>query len=139
MEPQIRQYVMDAYALLAFLGGEVGADVVQARLSEPDTLSSVHAVNLCEVFYQSLRDTDRATAEQGIADLLALGLVVREDLDTAFWQQVGEFKVNPGRLSLADCFALALAQREGATLVTTDHHEFDRVVPLNVATILFIR
>ena len=132
-------YVLDACALIAFLAGETGAAVVAGLLADPSNLCLIHAVNLCEVYYDAVRKTDVVTARQDVAALLAGGLTLRDDLDTAFWQQVGELKVNPGRLSLADCFALALAQREGAALVTSDHHEFDRIVPLNVATILFIR
>lgn len=74
-----------------------------------------------------------------IADLEAIGVHVRDDLHPAFWQWVGDLKVNPGRLSLADCFALALALTEEATLVTSDHHEFDRIADLGMVPILFIR
>lgn len=135
----MKVYVLDACALIAFLAGEAGAALVGRLLADPNNLCFVHAVNLCEIYYNSVRKTDVPTARQDMADLLAGGLRLREDLDTAFWQQVGELKVKPGRLSLADCFALALAQRERATLVTSDHHEFDPIVPLNIATILFIR
>lgn len=48
-------------------------------------------------------------------------------------------KVNPGKISLADCFAPALAIRTGGTLVTSDHHEFDAIVPLGLCPTLFIR
>ena len=99
----------------------------------------IHAVNLCEVYYNALRRTDVATARQDVAALLASGLVLRSDMDTAFWQSVGELKVNPGKMSFADCFALALAQQENGTLVTSDHHEFDPIVPLSLCSILFIR
>ncbi len=60
-------------------------------------------------------------------------------MDTAFWQLAGQLKVNPGKISLADCFALALTIRTGGTLVTADHHEFDVIVPLGLCPILFIR
>lgn len=60
-------------------------------------------------------------------------------MDPAFWQSVGQLKVNPGKLSLADSFAVALAMRLGATLVTSDHHELDALVPLGLCPILFIR
>ena len=60
-------------------------------------------------------------------------------MDTTFWQSVGQLKINPGKLALADCFALALAICTGGTLVTSDHHEFDAVVPLGLCPILFIR
>jgi predicted nucleic acid-binding protein len=46
--------------------------------------------------------------------------------------------VSPGKLSLADCFALALAVRTGGTLVTSDH-EFDPVAALGLCPVLFIR
>lgn len=60
-------------------------------------------------------------------------------MDILFWQQVGNLKVTPGKLSLADCFALALAQRMEATLVTSDRHEFEPIAALKLCPILFIR
>lgn len=59
-------------------------------------------------------------------------------MDRDFWQLVGQLKVNPGKISLADCFVLALAIRTGGTLVTADH-EFDAIVPLGLCPILFFR
>jgi PIN domain nuclease of toxin-antitoxin system len=132
-------YVLDACAIIAFLAGELGGAVVAQILSDPNSRCVIHAVNLCEVYYDAVRKTDIPTARQDMAALLSGGLSVRADLDTPFWQKVGELKVSPGRLSLADCFALALAQTTGGTLATSDHHEFDPVVPLNLCPILFIR
>lgn len=132
-------YIMDACAIIAFLRREAGSIIVAQLLSDPNNLCLIHAVNLCEVYYDAVRRTDVATARQDMAALLAGGLVLRDDLDTAFWQSVGELKINPGKLSLADCFALALAQQENGTLVTSDRHEFDPIVPLNLCPILFIR
>jgi len=60
-------------------------------------------------------------------------------MDLVFWQRVGKLKVNPGKLSLADCFALALTLYMNATLVTSDHHEFDRIDTMGLYPILFIR
>jgi predicted nucleic acid-binding protein len=59
-------------------------------------------------------------------------------MSAPFWQLVGQLKVNPGKISLADCFVLALAIDTGGTLVTADH-EFDPIVPLGLCPILFIR
>ena len=132
-------YIIDACAVIAFLRGEAGSVIVTRLLADPNNLCLIHAVNLCEVYYDAVRRTDVATARQDIAALLAGGLVLRTDLDTAFWQSVGDLKINPGKLSLADCFALVLAQQEQGTLVTSDHHEFDPIVPLNLCPILFIR
>jgi PIN domain nuclease of toxin-antitoxin system len=132
-------YILDACAIIAFLRREAGSIIVAQLLSDPNNLCLIHAVNLCEVYYDAVRRTDSATARQDMAALLTGGLVLRTDLDTVFWQSVGDLKINPGKLSLADCFALALAQQEGGTLVTSDHHEFDPIVPLNLCPILFIR
>lgn len=131
-------YIMDACSLSAYLRGEQGDDVVENILLENESQSLVHAVNLCEVYYDTLRSADLATAQQAIQKVYAVGVQLRTNLDPAFWQLVGELKVNPGKMSLADCFALALAITTGGTLVTSDH-EFDPVVPLGLCPILFIR
>jgi len=132
-------YVLDACALIAFLSREPGASVVDGLLTDPKNVCLAHAVNVCEVYYDLVRRLDTPTARQSVADLTAVGVQVRRDMDTEFWQQVGDLKVNPGKLSLADCFALALAIHIGATLVTSDHHEFDPIVPLGLCPIQFIR
>lgn len=133
------RYVLDACALIAFLSREPGASVVDGLLIDPNNVCLAHAINVCEVYYDLIRQRDVPTARQAVADLVAVGVQVRQDMDTGFWQQVGELKVNPGKLSLADCFALALAIQTRATLVTSDHREFDPIVPLGLCPILFIR
>ena len=102
-------YIMDACAIIAFLRQEAGSVVVARLLADAGNLCYIHAVNLCEVYYNAVRRTDVATARQDIAALLSNGLVLRSGMDTAFWQSIGELKVNPGKMSFADCFALALA------------------------------
>jgi hypothetical protein len=42
-------------------------------------------------------------------------------------------------VSLADCFAMALANRVQAELVTSDHHEFDPIAQNGICSIQFIR
>lgn len=138
-------YAMDGCALLAFLRGEPGDLVVAGLLADGNNVCRVHAINMCEVYYDTLRAAaglDAATSETqargDVAKTMAAGVELREDIDVEFWELVGRLKVNPGKISLADCFVLALAIRTGATLVTADH-EFDRVVPLGLCPILFIR
>src|SRR5437867_615864 len=113
-------YVLDACALLAFLLREPGASVVDGLLAANDAVCYAHVVNLCEVYYDFVRNHDSSTAQQAIQDLLTGGVVPRDDIDTDFWQHIGDLKVKPGKLSLADCFALALASRLDANLVTSD-------------------
>jgi len=42
-------YVLDACTLLAFLGREPGATVVDSLLIDPRNLCVAHAINWCEV------------------------------------------------------------------------------------------
>lgn len=137
--PTTTVYVLDACALLAFLGREPGATVVDSLLIDPRNLCVAHAINLCEVYYDMLRRYDEQTANQVISDLQTAGVQIQAVMDLVFWQRVGKLKVNPGKLSLADCFALALTLHMNATLVTSDHHEFDRIDATGLCPILFIR
>jgi len=131
-------HILDASAMVAYLTGEPGGPVVESLLSDPHASCYAHSVNLCEVFYDSLRMTNERQARQTIADLYAAGIVERHDLSRTFWQSVGRLKAR-GRISLADCFGIALAQTLGGELVTSDHHEFDALVPLGIVPIHFIR
>jgi predicted nucleic acid-binding protein len=63
---------------------------------------------------------------------------MRADHDTPFWKEAATFKGSHA-LALPDAFCLATSRRLGATLVTTDHAEFDPIVPLEYCPILFIR
>jgi predicted nucleic acid-binding protein len=99
----------------------------------------VHALNLCEVYYDFWRASNREAAESAIADLLSLGIQERDDMDSGFWREAGRVKAIYRRVSLADCCALALANRLGARLVTADRHEFEPLLAAGVCQIEFIR
>jgi len=124
-------FVLDACAMIAFLRDEDGAEVVESLIL--DEYCMAHAVNLCEVYYDSLvRGENEGVARALIADVESLGVTPREDMDLQFWQEVGSHKARTRRASLevplADCFAMSLANREGATLVTSDHGDFDPII-----------
>jgi predicted nucleic acid-binding protein len=124
--------------MVAYLAGEPGAEAVQDLLTDPDASCYAHAVNLCEVFYDSLRTTNERQARQIIADLYTAGVMERRDMSRRFWERIGRLKAR-GKISLADCFGIALAQQLGGDIVTSDHHEFDALVPLRIVPIRFIR
>ena len=131
--------IMDANAISALLRGEAGKEVVAAQLADPNNQCLMHAVNLCEVYYDALRDGGASSGDEAIRKAYSAGVEVREDMDEVFWKLIGQLKVSPGKVSLADCFAVALAIKTGGTLVTADHHEMDRIVPLGLCSFLFIR
>lgn len=131
--------VLDASALIAFLRDEPGADVVQDLLDGSPQTTYAHALNLCEVYYDFMRASTREAAESAIRDLLVLGVQERNDLDSAFWREVGRLKAVHRRVSLADCCALALAGRLGASLVSADRHELEPLLAEGRWQIEFIR
>jgi predicted nucleic acid-binding protein len=132
-------HVLDACAMIAYLRGEPGADVVAGLLSHPEHICYAHAINLCEVFYDFVRTSDLRTAKSAIRDLSRVGVHSRRDIGRRVWQRVGELKGSIRRVSLADCFAVALAKSLKAPVVTSNHREFDPLVARNVCRVIFIR
>ena len=78
-------------------------------------------------------------AETIVRDLLDAGLTNRTDIDEDFWKDVGRLKAGIARISLADCFAIALARRLGMPVLTSDHHEFDNIQSGGICSVEFIR
>ena len=130
-------YILDACALIAFLRDEAGADIVESALIDQDCVA--HAINLCEVYYDCLKRDDKNLADELLEELWEVGLVRREDIDEEFWKSVGRIKADIRKVSLADSFAIALAQRMDGTVLTSDHHEFDRIADESVCNVKFIR
>lgn len=131
--------VFDACSLIAFFRDEPGANVVKNYLTEENYTKMVHSINLCEVYYDFLKSDGQAIAQSMIDDVFDLDISIKSDLTMDFWKQVGQYKADIKRISLADCFALTLANRHGAILLTSDHKEFDPIVSLQICEICFIR
>jgi predicted nucleic acid-binding protein len=131
--------VFDACAVIALLDAEPGAEVVEALLAEEDLRCVVHVLNVCEVYYHIYRRADKERAAKLPGILESYGFELNDSLAPALWQEAGQLKAEWRRISLADCFALALAIQEKATLVTSDHHELDRLAEANVCAFRFIR
>lgn len=125
--------------MIAYLRGEPGADVVESALSGNSGGCIAHAVNLCEVYYKFVRVSGEAVATAAIRDLQDTGVVARADLDEPFWQDVGRHKATIGRVPLADCFVVALANRIDGEAMTADHPDFDPIDAQGICRVTFIR
>jgi PIN domain nuclease of toxin-antitoxin system len=134
------RYVLDACALLALIKKEDGALSVRQALESENNVCLVHSVNLCEVYYDCLRCYGNDPTEKLLTDFIETGLIIRNDMDVEFWKAAGKLKAR-GRISLADCFAITLAVREDAVLMTSDRHEFEPLlaIPGFLAQVQFIR
>ncbi len=134
--------VLDAGALIAILKNEPGGDVAAERIdaaNDAGELVCVHVLNVCEVFYGVSREHDVLTARSALRDLFDTGLQTRADTDSAFWEDAAQLKADWKRVSLADCFGVALARRLNTTFLTTDRHELEALQNAGVANIESIR
>ena len=131
--------ILDACAVIAMVKNETGSEIVEAYLLDNQHRCMIHSINLCEVYYGFLRSDGEAFAKQIIQGLQQAGVAIRSDLTISFWQQVGHYKATINRISLADCFALALANQEKGLVLTSDRKEFEPVTRLNICPIEFIR
>lgn len=119
--------VLDSYALLAFLEQESGHEEVAAlfHLAAEDKIRlGVSVVNMGEVWYQIARAHSDKVADEKVAALRHLGVRV-VDADWQLTRQAATYK-KAGGISLADCYAAALAKSWDAAVVTGDA-EFKRV------------
>jgi predicted nucleic acid-binding protein len=121
MKPVKPLYVADACALLRLAQDEPGADRVAAILSDArDQRCRVllHQINFGEVVYRIGKRFGWSVAERKRHEILLLPLEIVSFSDDLFWETVKLKAFHP--MSYADCFAAALAFREGATLLSSD-------------------
>jgi ribonuclease VapC len=120
-------YVLDSYALLAYLAGESGGDRVREVLSQAiDGNCAVYCsvINLGEVVYIVERERGFARAQEtlGLIDQLPL-----EVLPASREMVLAAAHIKAGHaLSYADAFAVVAAQQLDAVILTGDP-EFDSV------------
>jgi PIN domain nuclease of toxin-antitoxin system len=118
--------VLDAQAVVSLLLGEPAAEDVAALIGRPDTPTCIGAVNLAEVLDVLVR-LRRHSPDEVLERLewLAVGglevVAIDEDLGLA----AGRLRANHydrtwWPVSLADCFALALAAARRESLATAD-------------------
>lgn len=123
----MRNCVLDSYAILAYLFGERGHDKVVTVLERAADSSKnvlIAAPNWAEVCYQVERKSGPAKWAQVREKLLALPIEI-VPVDQELAEAAGAIKAQK-RMSLADCFAAALAKGRKADLYTGDK-EFEAV------------
>jgi predicted nucleic acid-binding protein len=122
----VREYVLDANALVRYFRKQDGSAKVRELLNQADkNLVSlcISVVNLAEVLYVFARYSTLEEARMAIQKVKRLVEFASPDSEQAL--VAGEIH-NRYKLGLADCFAAELAMRTGATLVTADP-EFARL------------
>jgi len=116
-----KSYVLDAYALLAYLQDEPGAARVQRLLNLAKKRRAalwISVVNLADALYITERERGLAKVQQAIAVIDELPLNVVE-VDRALAFSAAHVKARHA-LAFADAFAVALAKERKASVVTGD-------------------
>jgi PIN domain nuclease of toxin-antitoxin system len=122
-------YVLDACALIAFFRKEEGCTVV-AEIFEQAFKNKcsvfIHTVTIAEVYYDTLRFSDKKEADRIFKVLNTLPIISSTTLNNNFIKLTGFYKVNH-KIFFADSFVLALASMKKAIIISSDHHEFDTI------------
>lgn len=130
-------HVLDASAIVEYLKGEQGAEVFAAILGEEQNVFAMHAVNLCEIYYNYLRDDGLEVAEDAWRKTTSIASII-ERVDEAFIKRVARWKGIEG-LGLGDAFAAATAEEFGVPLISTDHGDFDAIEAKGLVKLVWLR
>jgi ribonuclease VapC len=127
--PRTKDYVLDSYALLAYLEAESGSGRVR-ELLEAAKRGNCHlymcVVNLSEVMYIVERERGLPRAQETLARIDELPIEIM-NADRTLTLAAAHLKMQCP-IAYADCFAAALSQVKNAPLVTGDP-EFHKVKP----------
>jgi predicted nucleic acid-binding protein len=118
----VKEYILDACALIAYRRDEPGANVIQDILMEAraDKIKlSMHLLNLTEVYYGEYRKSGEIAAHAVIRDISELPITLIEDLNMEILKVAGRFKAR-NKMSLADAVVSAVATLSNATIITAD-------------------
>ncbi len=123
-------YILDSFALLAFLEGEPSADRIQVILQAAQEARAqvyLSVINLGEVLYITERERSLVIAQQVLAAIEQLPLELLDASQTRVLA-AAHIKANYP-ISYADAFAVAAAQEFQATVVAGDP-EFAKVMAI---------
>lgn len=138
MARKVTTYVIDTCALIAYFRKETGSSKFYTLMKNRRNKFFMHSVNVGEIYYDCLRISGKETADELFNDIAKLPISIIWTLDVPFLQLVGKYKTSFA-ISYADSFVLALSEREGGTVISTDHHEFDQVKDTGMLSFYWLR
>jgi predicted nucleic acid-binding protein len=121
----VTRYVFDAFALLALFKDEPGAPRVESILREAEAGQHeiyLTVVNLGEALYRLFQDRGPTAPEDAYAEIIQWPATIME-VDEELALRAASHKALR-KIGYMDCFAVALAERMQALVVTGDH-DFD--------------
>ena len=115
-------YILDSFAVIAYLNGEEGADKVEEllnRAGEGEIDLFMHAINLGEVFYIVFRKEGETQAMNVCSKVRRYPVEFVADLSESFLLNAARLK-GTYPIAYADAFAVATAIEMDGILVTGD-------------------
>ena len=134
-------YILDACALIAYINGEQGEDVIfdcLQGLCDGSVLLLMHKINLLEVYYNLYRDHGKILANEMLFDVINSGISIINTISDVVFSIAGRLK-GSYKISLGDAVLLAQASASSAAVLTCDHHEFDPVALIEPIVFKWIR
>jgi len=126
----IPRYVLDSYALVAYFQKEPGWQQVESlfqKAQSSEVLLFLSTINLGEVYYIVSIDFDDAKAQTALSAIQHLPITT---YDFSFEDVISAAKLKSAyHIAYADTFAISLAQKLNATVITGDP-EFKEVEEL---------
>jgi ribonuclease VapC len=126
-----KRRLLDSHALLAYLNQEAGFQKVRdvmAEFQKSEDSILMNEINIGEVYYILSRKRGRESADYFLETILP-SLPVKS-VSNSFEDIIGAARIKAEHpISFADCFAVATATRENASILTGDP-EFKRVESL---------
>jgi predicted nucleic acid-binding protein len=112
--------VLDAGAISLFFAGDPRVVPYFNKIDQEQATGLITEINLTEYYYKTCQKIGKQAADTRYYLLRNSKLKTIGDENLSRLAGLEKCKQELD-LSLADCFALALAKRENATLITTDH------------------
>ena len=130
-------YVFDACAVLALVKGEQGASVVNGII-ESDSKIFLHSVTLLEIYYVIMQQLGTNSANLFFEQITQAPIEIIYEISENTIKNAGYYK-SKYKISLGDSFVLATAKIYNASVVSSDHHEFDILENSENISFLWIR
>jgi predicted nucleic acid-binding protein len=137
----MKNYVLDACAIIAFIHDELGADRFENILNMANTNEAnvfIHKINLFEVYYDIFRYKGKQVADDVLTEIKQNQIEIISNITDELFFEAGRLKASY-KISIADSIALATAFIYESELVTADHHELDEIESKENIKFLWIR
>lgn len=134
-------FVLDACALIALINKEDGADVIEDVIRKAQAGNAtiiMNKFNLLEVYYDAYRTYGEDVANKLIRNINRPPIIIHSELSDEVFKEAGRLKASY-KISIADSVALGETIISGGQLLTSDHHEFDKIESAEKIKIHWIR